>query len=373
MTSGEPDKPTDTVARPEGDAPAGAAGKPARPTRKERARQGLRGSMLRSVLGTITVLGLLFGLVAGLLLWSVGRPIAAPDWMRDRIEARIAEALPGMEIAFSDLVLIVDEGWAPRIRLRDVALREVGGPPMMTLGDLEAGVSGEALLRGRLEPGRVILSGARLTLRRMADGTFDLAFGDALPPVEQAPNPAALLEGLDRLLNQPRFAGLTVIDADNLGLRYEDARTGRAWQVDGGFGAGHKAGFDRVSIEPQHFNPPGIVAAMPLHIHVAIGVGEALVIDKVVGAIDGAIVAQRVQDAAIRRVGAGVELRSAGDRAAEHGPLRPLRPRPARHLDRIGPGIEHALDRGGEGALDREFGGHGGVGHAGSPVLSVAR
>ncbi|MDF1708009.1 MAG: AsmA-like C-terminal region-containing protein [Paracoccaceae bacterium] len=234
MISGEPDKPTDTVARPEGDAPAGAAGKPARPTRKERGRQGLRGSMLRSVLGTITVLGLLFGLVAGLLLWSVGRPIAAPDWMRDRIEARIAEALPGMEIAFSDLVLIVDEGWAPRIRLRDVALREVGGPPMMTLGDLEAGVSGEALLRGRLEPGRVILSGARLTLRRMADGTFDLAFGDALPPVEQAPNPAALLEGLDRLLNQPRFAGLTVIDADNLGLRYEDARTGRAWQVDGG-------------------------------------------------------------------------------------------------------------------------------------------
>ena len=234
MTSGEPDKLAETTARPDAAVPEAAAAVTRRDRRKARARRGLRGAVLRSVLGTLTVLALVVGLVAGLLLWSVGRPIAAPDWMRDRIEARVAEALPGMEIAFSDLVLTVDESWTPRIRLRDVALREVGGPPMMTLGDLEAGVSGEALLRGQLQPGRVILSGARLTLRRMADGTFDLAFGDALPPVEQAPNPAALLEGLDRLLNQPRFAELTVIDADNLGLRYEDARTGRAWQVDGG-------------------------------------------------------------------------------------------------------------------------------------------
>ena len=234
MTSQEPDRPTQTPARPDGDAPQQGAARTRRQTRTERARRGLRGSVLRSVLGTVLVLGLLAGLVAGLLLWSVGRPIAAPEWMRDRIETRIAEALPGMDIAFSDLVLIVDEGWSPRIRLRDVTLREVGGPPMMTLGDLEAGLSGEALLRGQLQPGRVNLSGVRLTLRRMADGTFDLAFGDALPPIEQAPNPAGLLEGLDRLLNQPRFAGLRMIDADNLGLRYEDARTGRAWQVDGG-------------------------------------------------------------------------------------------------------------------------------------------
>lgn len=202
--------------------------------RPARRRRGLAASMLWSMLGTLGVIAAMGGLVAAMLLWSVGRPIAAPDWMRDRIEARIAQALPGLEITFSDLVMIVDQGWEPRIRLRDVALREVGGPPMMTLGDLEAGVSGEALLRGRLQPDRVTLSGARLILRRMADGTFDLAFGDALPPVEQAPNPALLLEGLDRLLNQPRFAGLTMIDADNLGLRYEDARTGRAWQVDGG-------------------------------------------------------------------------------------------------------------------------------------------
>jgi len=190
--------------------------------------------MIWSAVWTIAVLATIGGAVVAAALWVPGRTIAAPDWMRDRIEARITESLPGMEIVFSDLTLLVEDGWSPRIRLQDVALNEVGGNPVMTLGDLEAGLSGEALLRGKLEPGRLRVSGARLALRRMADGSFDLAFGDALPPIERAPNPAALLEGLDRILNQPRFAGLQLIDADNLGLRYEDARTGRAWQVDGG-------------------------------------------------------------------------------------------------------------------------------------------
>lgn len=227
MTASENNQPDDSTARP-------APRTPARATRTKPARRGMAASMAWSVLGTLLVLSVIVGLAAAALLYAVGRPIAAPDWLRDRIETRAAEALPGMQIDFSDLVLTVDTGWAPRIQLRDVTLREIGGPPMMTLGDLEVGVSGEALLRGQLQPGRITLSGARLTLRRMADGTFDLAFGDALPPVEQAASPAALLEGLDGLLNQPRFAGLTVINADNLGLRYEDARTGRAWQVDGG-------------------------------------------------------------------------------------------------------------------------------------------
>lgn len=201
----------------------------AAPAASPRPRKGLRrlGWSLAALSG-------LAGALGALLLWCVGRPLAAPDWMRARIEARIAAAMPGMEIGFTGLSLIIEEGLQPRIRLRDVSLREAGGLPLVTLGDLEAGVSGEALLRGRLEPGRVILSGAQMTLRRMADGSFDLALGEALPPIEQAPSVVGLIEGLDSLLTQPRFAALSLIEAHNLGIRYEDARTGRAWQVDGG-------------------------------------------------------------------------------------------------------------------------------------------
>ncbi len=209
--------------------PDDQGGKPAR-----RAGRGLASSIMMSALRTVMVLALLAGLAGVALSWVVSRPIVAPDWLRDRIEARAAVALPGLTLGFSELQMVVDDDWTPRFRLRDVSLTAADGLPIVTLGEIEAGVSGEALLRGQLQPGRVTLSGLRMTLRRMADGTFDLAFGDALPPVERAPNPAALIEGLDNLLTQPRFAGLRVIDADNLGLRYEDARTGRAWQVDGG-------------------------------------------------------------------------------------------------------------------------------------------
>ena len=229
MTKQEPDKPTpaelQTAQQP---APA----QPRKLARRARRHVGL--SMLWSAMWTLGVVMVIAGGIAFAVLWSVGRPIAAPDWMRDRIEARIGAILPGLEITFTDLVFTVDEGWVPRIQMRDVSLQEAGGAPLMTLGEMEAGISGEALLRGQLEPGRVRLSGLRLSLRRMEDGSFDLAFGDALPPIERASNPAALIEGLDRLLNQPRLAGLREIDAENLGLTYEDARTGRLWQVDGG-------------------------------------------------------------------------------------------------------------------------------------------
>ncbi|MGR3505520.1 MAG: hypothetical protein ACU0B7_06575 [Paracoccaceae bacterium] len=225
MTTQEPDTHTPVAQPPAPEQPRKARAKTRRHVGK---------SMMWSAIWTTGVVLGIAGGIALALLWSVGRPIAAPDWMRDRIEARIGAVLPGHEITFTDLVFTVGEGWAPRIGMRDVSLREVGGAPIMTLGNMEAGLSGEALLRGQLEPGRVSLSGLRLSLRRMEDGSFDLALGDALPPIERASNPAALIEGLDRLLNQPRLAGLREIDADNLGLTYEDARTGRLWQVDGG-------------------------------------------------------------------------------------------------------------------------------------------
>lgn len=215
--------------------PTGTTQAPPAASRKpRRARRSHRAAVLWSLSGTLLALALLLGTPLAVALWAQGRTITAPDWLRARIEARAAQILPGMVLQFSDLALVVDDGWRPRLQMRDVSLREEGGSPVVTLGDLQASLSGAALLRGRIEPGRVGLSGARVTLRRMADGSVDLALGDALPPVERAANPVALLEGLDALLDRPRLAGLTEIVADNIGLRYEDARTGRAWQMDGG-------------------------------------------------------------------------------------------------------------------------------------------
>lgn len=190
--------------------------------------------MMWSGLWTFALVATVFGLVGATLFATIGRPIAAPDWMRSQIEDRIATALPGVQIRFTDLVVIVEDGWTPRIRLNGVSLRDSDGMSVATLGEFEAGLSGSALLRGQIEPGQLRISGLRLALRRAPDGSFDLAFGDALLPVERAPNLVGLLNGLDNLLDRPRFAGLRLIDADNLSVTYEDARAGRTWQVDGG-------------------------------------------------------------------------------------------------------------------------------------------
>lgn len=203
-------------------------------TRKTRAPRSVVRSMMWSALWTFAVIATVFGLVGATLVATIGRPIAAPDWMRSQIEDRIATALPGVQLRFTDLVVIVEDGWAPRLRLNGVSLRDASGTPVATLGEFEAGLSGSALLRGQIEPGQLRISGLRLALRRAPDGSFDLAFGDALPPVERAPNLVGLLNGLDNLLEQPRFAGLRLIDANNLSVTYEDARAGRTWQVDGG-------------------------------------------------------------------------------------------------------------------------------------------
>lgn len=208
--------------------------KPPKKPRKARAQRSVMRAMMWSGLWTFAMMAVVLGLVGATLVATLGRPIAAPDWMRSQIEERIATALPGVQIGFTDLVVIVEDGWAPRIRLNGVSLRDATGTPVATLGEFEAGLSGSALFRGQIEPGQLRISGLRLALRRAPDGSFDLAFGDALPPVERAPNLVGLLNGLDNLLEQPRFAGLRLIDADNLSVTYEDARAGRTWQVDGG-------------------------------------------------------------------------------------------------------------------------------------------
>lgn len=212
---------------------------PPQPSRRHRRRQArrdrsVRRAMLWSCLWNLLVVAALTGMIGAGLAFGLGRPIAAPDWMRDRIESRIAEALPGVDLRFSDLTVYVDTRWTPQIRLQNVTLREAGAAEVMRIDEMEAEMSGPALLRGQADPVRLRLSGSSLALRRELDGRYALAFGFSFPVMEQAPSLPELLGRIDVVLNHPRFAALEMIEADNLGLRYEDARTERTWQVDSG-------------------------------------------------------------------------------------------------------------------------------------------
>ncbi|RBI74616.1 hypothetical protein DQW77_06630 [Roseovarius sp. TE539] len=187
-------------------------------------------------------------LVAGagaVLAWSyLGTPLSAPDWMRDRIEARLDAAVPDLQVDLDEVTLVVERGWRPRVRVRDVTLATDGGAPLATLSELGGSVALRPLLRGELRPGTIRVSGVRLVVRRGSGGSVDVSTetraGDGAaagaPPdgTERTMDLLALAGRIDAALQRPDFASLDRVELGNLTVRYEDRRTGQAWTLDGG-------------------------------------------------------------------------------------------------------------------------------------------
>ena len=181
---------------------------------------------LISVLVPAILVGLVFVAV-------IGQRLTAPNWLRDRIEARIERNLGGMQVAFGGVSLVIHKGWRPRLRLRDVVLTDVGGQLVAQLADAEAELAMRPLLRGQLQAKGIALSGALATLRRDSAGNVALSMG-GVAPLEQAAGLPQLIETWDRLFLRPELAALVSVEMQALTLRYEDAQQGRAWTLDGG-------------------------------------------------------------------------------------------------------------------------------------------
>ncbi|WP_252737563.1 AsmA-like C-terminal region-containing protein [Citreicella sp. C3M06] len=164
----------------------------------------------------------------------VSRPLSAPDWLRARIEERIAQAVPGLRVDFGDLRLRIDAGGSARIGASDVVFRSDSAGEIGSLGNLEIGLDPWPLLHGDVRLGAVHLSGALLTLRRGLDGRIGFALDDLFAPSGPSPDLPAALAAFDGALGDARLAQLRRIDAEAVTLRYEDALTDRIWIADGG-------------------------------------------------------------------------------------------------------------------------------------------
>ncbi|QYX56349.1 hypothetical protein K1T73_15020 [Roseovarius sp. SCSIO 43702] len=195
---------------------------------RSRARRGGRGRKI----GLLSLLSVSFLVLAGalLVLSYLGTPIVVPDWLHARIIERINEETGGVEVEMGEVVVVVEQGWQPRIELHDVAFSQRGGQPIAALAELSGTVALKPLLRGELQPKVIRVSGAALALRRDADGKINLALGGGMGDVQLA----EVIARIDRAMTRPGLATLREVQADNITLRYEDARAGRAWNVDGG-------------------------------------------------------------------------------------------------------------------------------------------
>lgn len=181
------------------------------------------------------VAGVIFsGLIGGLILWGIGQTLTMPDWLRNRIESRIEQNLGGFLISFGDVEMVVNRGWRPRVRLRDVTLSEANGRPVLQLSDAQASLAMRPLLRGRVQPKSISLTGAFVTLRREAEGRLSLALGRDPAVVRKAATVPELIAEWDRLLTQPPLSSLVSVEMEALTLRYDDLSRNRSWSLDGG-------------------------------------------------------------------------------------------------------------------------------------------
>lgn len=211
---------------------------PVDPPRRVRGRVHRAG---RWLLLLTVVLGL-FASVA--VLGLIGQRLNAPEWVRERIEERIERQLGGMEIEFGAISVVVNKGWRPRVRLRDVTLKDAAGQVVAQLADAEAALAMRPLLRGQLQVKKIALNGALATIRRGRDGKVALSLGGSGAPVNQAESLPQLIESWDKVFLNPQLSALASIEVQAVSLRYEDALKGRAWSLDGGTVRLARAGSD---------------------------------------------------------------------------------------------------------------------------------
>ncbi|WP_281992263.1 DUF3971 domain-containing protein [Sulfitobacter geojensis] len=188
--------------------------------------------LLNWTLGLVTVVVLAAG---GVVLYLKSNPVTAPVWARTMIEARIAEVLPQTRVRFGEMAFLMDQGWRPRVRLRNVAVYAVTGEELIRFHEFKATFSTRRLIRGQAYPKDIALSGIVARLRRDEDGRVSVQTGlSGFGAERQAATLPELIGQVDDVLLSPALRNLRDVDLRALTLRFEDARSGRVWTMDGG-------------------------------------------------------------------------------------------------------------------------------------------
>ncbi len=192
---------------------------PLKRPRRRRRRFGLW--MLLSIAFLLALLGL-----AGLSV--TGRSLTAPAWITDQAIRRVNDSFEQGRISLGQLALEVDDRGVPRLVLRNVGIFDARGVEVARLNNVGARFSLRTLLEGRFEPDVLRLNGAQIVVRRRADGQFDLTFGAVSGASGSLP---VVLDEVERIFASSPLKAINLIEAGDLTITVEDARSGRFWQV----------------------------------------------------------------------------------------------------------------------------------------------
>lgn len=172
---------------------------------------------------------LFMALAVGITILAVtGRNLVFPQFVTDRIEEKINGDLNGPKVSIGRIVAVVDKDFVPRVTARNVGVSDATGAEVARLNTLRAVLTKEALTSGRLRPDRLKLSGAQITLRRRADGSFAFDFGGAGATALSAHE---ALKAIDAAFTTTPLATISQVEAADVTVTLEDARSGRVWQA----------------------------------------------------------------------------------------------------------------------------------------------
>lgn len=193
-----------------------------------------RGMRRRVGLMALVVMAVLVLAVVIAALAVTGRPVVMPEWARAQIEAQVNAQVDAAQVRMREVALVIEEGWQPRVHLRDLRVRDTEGRHILNLSDVESTFALRPLFSGEFRPNQLWLTGMQLLLRRDVDGQLRLSLGEMPGAVRQAADLAGLAAQIDAVLDLALLSEFESLSADGLTLRYEDARAGRAWIFDGG-------------------------------------------------------------------------------------------------------------------------------------------
>ena len=203
-----------------------------RPKRRKRGLL-LLGIGLFNALWSLLVLTVVIAVAAVYFFYD--RPVVMPNWVEARIEQRLEEEFPQVKISFGELRLLMEEGWRPRVRLRDVAVATPDGAELIRFSEARVRFSMPALRRGKVQPAEIALRGVFVTLVRDEDGTLAVqAALDGARGAGQTRTLGAVVAQIDTVLQQPGLAALEHAEMRGLTVQYIDQRAGRAFTLDGG-------------------------------------------------------------------------------------------------------------------------------------------
>lgn len=218
----EPDTSQETMT------PENAPGQPA--SKPRRLRHWSLGAVLASL---VLVLVVAAGIVAG-VIYSQGRTLQAPSWMRDMAMEQFSTALPDAVVSFDNVILEIEDDWHPRILLERVVITPNDGRPALEFTEAETTLSYRRLLQRQIAPRDIRLSGVFLNARREEAGQVGISFGAPQAGNVQSTELTDLLRQIDDWLTLPQFERLTSVEVNAVTIQFDDLRARRSWTVDGG-------------------------------------------------------------------------------------------------------------------------------------------